>query len=269
MTDNDNNYDKSAVLLDTKGAVANLKLNRPASMNSVNGDLCLGLVRAIDALEEDDDIRAVVLSGEGRSFCAGGDLKAIDEICASEADSIYARLRKDFKAVERLYNFSKPTIAAIHGKVMGGGCGFAAACDFVCAAENTVFGFPFLDLGILPDMGVLFVVTQRIGLAAARRALLLGKPLKADEAEKLGLVDQVVSPGEHLAAAFDLAEKLAGKFPPAVQFTKKHLNQVGALSFSDSLEREIQQQALLWCTPQVKTQMKAVIRKFILKKSDP
>jgi enoyl-CoA hydratase/carnithine racemase len=164
--------------------------------------------------------------------------------------------------VERLYNFSKPTIAAIHGKVMGGGCGISAACDFVYADENTVFGFPFLDLGILPDMGVLFVVTQRIGLAAARRALLLGEPLKADEAEKLGLVDKVVSQGKHLEEAFDLAKKLTGKFPPAVQFTKKHLNQVSALSFSDSLEREIQQQTLLWCTPQVKAQMKEVIRKF-------
>ncbi|HDZ22934.1 MAG: enoyl-CoA hydratase/isomerase family protein [Deltaproteobacteria bacterium] len=261
MTDN-NNYDKSAVLLDRKGAVAHLKLNRPATMNSVNGDLCQGLVRSIDALEEDDDIRAVVLSGEGRTFCAGGDLQAIDEICTSEADAIYTRLRRDFNAVERLYNFSKPTIAAIHGKVMGGGCGFAAACDFVYGDEKTIFGFPFLDLGILPDMGVLFVVTQRIGLAAARRALLLGEPLKADEAEKLGLIDKVVSEGKHLESAFDLAEKLAGKFPPAVQFTKKHLNRVSALSFSDSLEREIQQQALLWCTPQVKAQMKEVIRKF-------
>ena len=261
MIDN-NDYDKSAVLLDRKGAVAHLKLNRPATMNSVNSDLCLGLVRSIDALEKDDDIRAVVLSGEGRNFCAGGDLQTIDEICKSEADGIYTRLRRDFNAVERLYNFSKPTIAAIHGKVMGGGCGFSAACDFVYGDENTIFGFPFLDLGILPDMGVLFVVTQRIGLAAARRALLLGEPLRANEAEKLGLVDKVVSAGKHLESAFDLAEKLAGKFPPAVEFTKKHLNRVSALSFSDSLEREIQQQALLWCTPQVKAQMKEVIRKF-------
>ncbi|MGD2187760.1 MAG: enoyl-CoA hydratase/isomerase family protein [Desulfobacterales bacterium] len=269
MTDNDNNYDKSAVVLDRKGAVAHLKLNRPATLNSVNGDMCLGLVRAIDALEEDDNVRAVVLCGEGGSFCAGGDLQAIDEICGSEADSIYARLRRDFDAVERIYNFSKPIIAAIHGKVMGGGCGFAAACDFVCADESTVFGFPFLDLGILPDMGVLFVVTQRIGLAAARRALLLGETLNADGAEKLGLVDQVVPQGKHLEAASGLAERLAVKFPPAVQFTKKHLNQVSALSFSVSLEREIQQQALLWCTPQVKAQMKEVIRKFSRKKSDP
>lgn len=261
MMDN-NNYDKSAVLLDRKGAVAHLRLNRPATMNSVNSDLCLGLARSMDALEEDDDIRVVVLSGEGRNFCAGGDLQTIDEICKAEADGIYTRLRRDFRAAERIYNFSKPTIAAIHGKVMGGGCGFSAACDFVYCDENTIFGFPFLDLGILPDMGVLFVVTQRIGLAAARRALLLGESIPADEAEKIGLVDKVVSDGSYLEAAFDLAEKLAIKFPPAVRFTKKHLNHVYALSFSDSLEREIQQQALLWCTPQVKAQMKKVILKF-------
>jgi enoyl-CoA hydratase/carnithine racemase len=79
----------------------------------------------------------------------------------------------------------------------------------------------------------------------------------------------VVSQGKYLEEAFDLAKKLTGKFPPAVQFTKKHLNQVSALSFTDSLEREIQQQTLLWCTPQVKARMKEVIRKFSRKKSDP
>lgn len=265
MTEN-NDDKKSAVLLDRKGAIAHLKLNRPDTMNSVNGELCEGLVRFLDELAGDDSIRVVVLSGEGRSFCAGGDLQTIDEICNSEPDRIYARLRKDFNAIERLYCFNKPTIAAIHGKVMGGGCGFSAACDFVYANEDTIFGFPFLDLGILPDMGVLFVLTQRMGLPAARKSLLLGESLTAERAEKLGLVDRVILQGKHLEEAFLLAEKLAGKFPTAVQFTKKHLNLISALSFSDSLEREIQTQSLLWCTPQVKANMKEILKGFSRKK---
>jgi 2-(1,2-epoxy-1,2-dihydrophenyl)acetyl-CoA isomerase len=264
----ENNDDKkNAVLLERKGAIAHLKFNRPGTMNSVNGDLCAGLVRFLDELAEDDSIKAVVLSGEGRSFCAGGDLQTIDEICKSEPDSIYSRLRKDFNAIERLFYFNKPTIAAIHGKVMGGGCGFSAACDFVYANEDTVFGFPFLDLGILPDMGVLFVLTQRMGLPAARKSLFLGESLKAEKAEKLGLVDKVIQQGKHLEEAFLLAEKLAGKFPAAVQFTKKHLNHISALSFSDSLEREIQTQSLLWCTPQVKAKMNEILKEFGQKKT--
>jgi enoyl-CoA hydratase/carnithine racemase len=260
------NYDQNAVLLEKKGAVAHLKFNRPATMNSVNGDLCMGLCRHLDELEEDDSINAVVLSGEGRSFCAGGDLQAIDEICSSEADNTYFRLRRDFNAIEQLYNFRKPTVAAVHGKVMGGGCGFSAACDFVYADEKTIFGFPFLDLGILPDMGVMFVVTQRIGFPAAKRSMLLGEPLKAEKAEKLGLVDKIVQNGKYFEEAFSVAERLAGKFPSAVQFAKKHLNQIGALTFSDSLEREIQQQSILWCTPQVKSKMKKIIQEFSQKK---
>ncbi len=261
------NHKNDAVLLERKGAIAHLKFNRPGTMNSVNGELCMRLVRFLDELAEDDSIRAVVLSGEGRSFCAGGDLQTIDEICNSEPDRIYSRLRKDFNAIERLYDFNKPTIAAVHGKVMGGGCGFSAACDFIYANEDTVFGFPFLDLGILPDMGVLFVITQRIGLPAARKSLLLGESLKAEKAEKLGLVDRVIQDGKHLEEAFLLAEKLAAKFPPAVQFTKKHLNRISALTFSDSLEREIQTQSLLWCTPEVKMKMKEIVREFSPKKT--
>jgi 2-(1,2-epoxy-1,2-dihydrophenyl)acetyl-CoA isomerase len=265
MTDN-RNYDQNAVLVEKKGAIAHLKFNRPFAMNSVNGDLCLGLCRHLAELEQDDKIRAVVLSGEGKCFCAGGDLQTIDEICSSEADDIYSRLRKDFNAIERLYNFSKPTIAAIHGRVMGGGCGFSAACDFVYADENTVFGFPFLDLGILPDMGVLFVVTQRIGLPAARKSMLLGESINAKKAETLGLVDKVTAQGKYLEEAFAIAEKLADKFPSAVQFTKNHLNQIATLRFSESLEREIQQQSLLWCTPQVKLRMKEIIQEFSQRK---
>ncbi len=261
------NNNQKAILLEKNEAVAHLRFNRPATMNSVNGVLCQELNDHLDELENDDTVRAVVLSGEGKSFCAGGDLQEIDAICKSEADSIYLRLRKDFNAIERLYNFSKPTVAAIHGKIMGGGCGISAACDFVYAAENTVFGFPFLDLGILPDMGVLYVVTQRIGLPAARKAMLLGKPLKAEQAEKLGLIDRVLSQETFLEEAFAIATQMAAKFPMAVQFTKKHLNQIAALSFSDSLEREIQQQSLLWCTPQVKDRMKEVIRQFSQKKA--
>ncbi len=264
MTEN-STTEQDTVLLDIKGAVAHLKFNRPRTMNSVNDDLCMSMVRLLDELAEDDGIKAVVLSGEGRSFCAGGDLQTIDEICNSDADAIYSKLRREFDAIERLYGFNKPTIAAVHGQVMGGGCGFSAACDFVYANEDTVFGFPFLDLGILPDMGVLFVLTQRIGLPAARKSLLLGESLTAEKAEKLGLVDKVIQDGKHLEEAFMLAKKLAGKFPPAIQFAKKHLNQISALSFSDSLEREIQQQSLLWCTPHVKARMKQIVEEFSLR----
>lgn len=259
-------YDKNAVLLEKEDGIAHIRLNRPATMNSVNKDICFGLGARLNELSADDGIKAVVLSGEGRSFCAGGDLPTIEAICASKPDEIYNRLRLDFNAIVLLYNFNKPLVAAVHGKIMGGGCGFAAACDFVCADETTSFGFPFLDLGILPDMGVLFLVTQKIGLPLSRKALLLGEPLLAKEAEKIGFVDYLVPKDEHIDQAFTIAKKMAGKFPAAVQFAKKHLNQVNALSFSQSLEREIQQQSLLWCTPQVKQTMEKIIQKFSNKK---
>lgn len=255
------------ILFEKGGAVARLTLNRPESRNAVNGDLCHRLKACLLEVERDDRIKAVVLSGRGQIFSAGGDLKSIQQMCDAGADCNHARLTETFSAVDQLYHCSKPTIAAVHGAVVGGACGLTAACDFVYAEENTHFIFPFLDLGILPDMCVMFVLTQRIGLQATRRLLLQAQTITAAEAHKLGLVDHISDELKVLDDAMTAAENLAKRSGPAFGFAKSHLNRIGQLSFAESMQQEALQQSLLWTTPDVKKRAQAMLEQLAAKKT--
>jgi len=241
------------ILTEIHDGVAHIRLNRPETLNAVNSELCMGLQQAVLAADQNAAVKVVMLSGNGRAFCAGGDLHVIQQLCDKETDQLHATLTRDFAAAKQIYHCTKPTVAAVHGAVVGGGSGIAAACDFVVAEEGTRFAFPFLELGILPDMGILYGLTQRVGLQAARRLLLQGASIKADEAHRLGLVDVISQSGSLLVDARSLVERLAKLGGPAMNFTKQHLNQIGQCSFDESMEQEILKQSLLWKTSKVRT----------------
>ncbi len=262
-----NDTECGAVVTEYQGNIAHIQFNRPETLNAVNGEFCKGLQQAILAAECEDSVKAVLLSGRGRAFCAGGDLNAIKRLCDMHAEQLHARLTKDFAAVQQVYNCTKPTVAAVHGAVVGGGTGIAAACDFVIAEEGTKFAFPFLDLGIIPDMCIIYVLSQRTGLQAARRLLLRGTRIKADEARRLGLVDEICQTGSLLTAAMALAEELAGKAGPALSFAKQHLNQVSQYTFAESMEKEILRQSLLWKTSEVRQRCDAMLKSLAKKQA--
>lgn len=258
---------ENAVICEYLAGVAHVRLNRPEALNAVNGELCAQLRQALLDADADDAVKVVLISGNGRAFCAGGDLNAIQRLCDMEADALHAALTRDFAAVQQVYRCTKPTVAAVHGAVVGGGSGIAAACDFVVAEQGTKFVFPFLDLGIIPDMCILYLLTQRVGLQQARRLLLRGIPIMADEAQRLGLVDEVSPKGELPAAAGGLAEALARRGGAAMNLAKRHLNQVGQYSFEESMEKEILSQALLWKTGEVRRRTEAMLAALAGKKS--
>ena len=264
MNQNDENY--PAVVSEQQGAIAHIQFNRPEALNAVNGEVCTGLQQAILDAEQNDAVKTVLISGRGRVFCAGGDLNAIKKLCDMDADTLHARLTRDFAAVQQVYNCTKPTIAAVHGAVVGGGSGIAAACDFVIAEEGTKFAFPFLDLGIIPDMCIMYVLTQRVGLQTARRLLLRGIRIEADEARQLGLVDEISQKGNLSTDAMTLAKQLAGRGGPAMGFAKGHLNQISQYTFEESMEKEILRQSLLWKTSEVRTRCDAMLDALAEKK---
>jgi len=264
MKQNDEN--SPAVVTEVQGVIAHIQFNRPEALNAVNGEVCTGLQQAILDAEHNDSVKAVLISGRGRAFCAGGDLNAIKRLCDTDSDKLHARLTKDFAAVQQVYDCKKPTVAAVHGAVMGGGSGIAAACDFVIAEEGTKFGFPFLDLGIIPDMCIMYVLTQRVGLQAARRLLLRGIRIKAEEARRLGLVDEISQKGDLGTDAMTLAEELASRCGPAMSFTKRHLNQISQYTFEESMEKEILRQTLLWKTSEVRIRCDAMLEALAEKK---
>ena len=264
MKQNDKNG--AAVVTEIQGAIAHIQFNRAEALNAVNGEVCTGLQQAILDAEQNDSVKAVLISGRGRAFCAGGDLSAIKRLCDMDAERLHARLTKDFAAVQQVCDCTKPTVAAVHGAVVGGGSGIAAACDFVIAEQDTKFAFPFLDLGIIPDMCIMYVLTQRVGLQAARRLLLRGVRIKTDEASRLGLVDEVSQKGMLITDALALAEELASKAGPAMSFAKQHLNQISQYTFAESMEKEILRQTLLWKTDEVGVRCDAMLQALADKK---
>jgi enoyl-CoA hydratase len=205
-----------------RGAIGVVMLNRPQVLNAINGQLLDDLDEVLDQIEKDDDIRVVVLHGAGRSFCAGFDLK--DEAKAESANvvDLAPALQRDFDAIMRLWNFPKPTISAVHGYAIAGGCELALACDLTVADETFKLGEPDLRFGA----GVVVMLLPWLtGPKQAKELYFTGDDrVPADRCLQMGLINKVVPEGEHLDAAMAMARKIAVIDPFSMTTTKKSIN---------------------------------------------
>lgn len=221
---------EAPVLLTRDGPVAALTLNRPAQRNCVDARVAAALRDALARIEADPAIRVAVLSGAGKVFCAGMDLKAF---AAGEVeDVLFGEGRfAGLVGAER----TKPLIAAVHGAALAGGFEIALACDVIVAERDAVFGLPEPGLGLVAGGGGAFRLGVRLPPAKAREILLTGRRIPAPEAEALGLVSALTEPGTAMAAAMDLARRIAANAPLAV---------AGTLRLARAAEREAE--AALW-----------------------
>ncbi|MCP3818171.1 enoyl-CoA hydratase/isomerase family protein [Streptomyces sp. A3M-1-3] len=218
-----------------KDEIALIRLDRPHRLNAVVPALVEGLVRALERARE-EDVRAAVLSGRGRAFCAGHDLKEEAERDGIEA----ARARIDrIQDVTRAIRRSPfPVIAAVHGYALGAGCEFALGCDLVVASADARFGFPETTVGLSVTGGVSRLLTATLGPLKAKELVLLGEQFDAADAARLGLVARVVEPGLHESAALELARALAGKPQFALALAKRALDAGLDSSLEDAFGRE-------------------------------
>ena len=197
------------VLYEKDNRVANIALNRPEKLNAFDGTMHDELYRALDSVAEDEEIRCVVLRGEGRAFSAGADLAQIVQDADGDPD-LGEYLRDTYsRLVKRMVRIEKPIIAAVHGPVYGAGVGLALACDLRIAAENTKFSVAFIKIGLMPDAGVTFLLPRVIGLGRAMEMSMLGDAVDAEEAYRIGLVNRVVADGSLSEEARNLANRLA------------------------------------------------------------
>ena len=205
------------LIVETQGAVAIIRLNRPEALNALNSTLLRELGEAMDAIGADDAVGCLVLTGSERAFAAGADIKEM-------ADKTYADMFKSdmFGAVARTFDhFRKPVIAAVSGFALGGGCELAMLCDFIIAAETAKFGQPEINLGVMPGIGGTQRLTRLVGKSKAMDMVLTGRMMDAAEAERAGLVSRVVPVEKLMEEALSAATKIAGQSLLAVMMNKE------------------------------------------------
>jgi len=204
------------VLVERDGRVAVVLLNRPKQLNALSGDLMSALVDALRALDDDAEIRAIVLGGNERAFAAGAD---IAELAAGTPISLYENRRID--AWDSILAIRTPIVAAVSGFCLGGGCELAMLCDLIVASESAKFGQPEINLGVLPGAGGTQRLTHAVGKAVAMDMILTGRMLSAREALDYGLVARVVAREAWLTEAKRVAAEIAAKSPISVRLAKE------------------------------------------------
>ncbi len=212
------------LLLDVHDAVAHIRLNRPDAMNSITAELARDLMHAALRCDEDPAIRAVLLSGEGRTFCAGGDLKTF---AGKEKDLPYYLKETTtylHAAVSRFTRMDAPVVAAIHGSAAGAGMSLACACDYVVAAESARFTMAYTQAGLIPDGSSTYFLPRIVGLRRALELVLTNRMLSAAEAADWGIATKVVADDKLLDEARQVAVKLAAGATKALGTAKRLLH---------------------------------------------
>lgn len=209
--------DAPAVLTERRGNVLLITLNRPEARNAVNAAVSIGVGAALHEAQHDPEIRAVVITGAGQSFCAGADLKAI-----SRRENVYHPEHGEWGFAGYVQHvIDKPTIAAVNGTALGGGTELALASDLVIAEERTKFGLPEVKRGLIAAAGGVFRIVDQLPRKVAMEMLFTGEPMTSAEALTWGLINQVVPDGTVVDAALALAERITVNAPLAVWATKR------------------------------------------------
>lgn len=225
-----------------RGGVAWLTMERPDKFNAVTREMAMGLQGALDAAASDDEVRAIVITGSGKAFCAGQDLKE-----ATDPEMELQRIVKEHynPLIQRIRTIEKPVLAAVNGVAAGAGANIALACDIVVAKSSASFIQAFSKIGLIPDSGGTFMLPRLVGWQKASALMMLGEKVSAEEAEQMGMIYQVV-PDDNFESTVDaLAQKLALMPTRALALTKLALNKsmTNAMDTQLSLEEKYQTEA--------------------------
>jgi enoyl-CoA hydratase len=233
-----------------------VRLNRPKQLNALNGAVMDALCEALEALDRDDGVRAIVVTGNERAFAAGAD---IGEMAGASAVEMLRSNR--IGQWDRVRRISKPVIAAVNGWCLGGGCELAMTLDLVVAGEGSKFGQPEIKIGVIPGAGGTQRLARAIGKSKAMEMILTGEPISAPEAERAGLVARVVPDELVVEDALALAATIATQSPLALRLAKEAVNAAYEMSLSDALTHERRLFYLLFASDDQKEGMAAFLEK--------
>lgn len=236
--------------------IAVVELYRPDVLNALNRQMVTEIVSALEAYDRNSEVRVIVLTGSGRAFAAGAD---IDEMAGD--DPVKLELLNQFAEWDRLSLIKKPMIAAVHGFALGGGFELALSCDLIFAADTAEFGFPEVNIGVMPGAGGTQRLTKLIGKTKALEWLWTGERMSAKEAHALGIVNRVVAPELLLEETMRLARKLAAKPPLSLRLIKEAVNKAVDYPLYEGMQFERKNFYLLFATEDQKEGMAAFIEK--------
>lgn len=247
------------VELERRGPVAIVRLSNPAALNAMSVEMLDELEAALDTVENDSELRVVILTGDGdRAFCAGADISHMREASARDARAYGAR---GHAVTNRIESFAKPVIAAINGYALGGGCELALACDIRLASDKARIGLPEVTLGILPGWGGTQRLPRVTSLGIAKELIFTGRHVFAEEAAAIGLVNRVHPHDELLDKAIELATEIAARPPLAIAAAKEMVNLALDGDQRGHLARELDAFALVFGTEDQREGMTAFFEK--------
>lgn len=250
-------------------AIATITFKRPDKRNAMSDDMRTEFIHALEQVAADKAIKALVLTGAGKGFCAGGDINGMQKRMNAPAGEVgfngWHRQQRVHHAQALLHTLPKPVIAAVNGAASGLGADTALACDFIIASESASFAWSYVLRGIVPDGGGMYFLPRRVGLARAKELIFTGRPVKVDEAVALGIVDRRTRAETLLADAKAWAAELSQASSTALALTKTIINQSFELSSHDVFAQGSQAQGICYTSSEHRASVEAFLAKSAAK----
>lgn len=255
----------NAITLQVESGIAVLTLNRPEKRNAISDDMRTELIDALELVTRDNAIRALVLTGNGKGFCAGGDVAGMQRRMAAPAGEVafngWSRQQRVHHTVSLLHSMPKPTIAAVNGASAGLGADMALSCDFVIASDDASFAWSYIKRGLIPDGGGMYFLPRRVGLSRAKELIFSGRRVDAKEALALGIADRASKPESLLADAKAWAAELSQGSATAIALGKSILNRSFELPAEQVFAQGSQAQAICYTTSEHRESVLAFLDK--------
>jgi len=243
---------------EVEGSIVKITMNNPGKMNALDEVLATELAHAIYEAGEDNDVKVIVLTGVGKAFCAGGDVAHMTEL---DLEGAYDYVKTAQKVVSAFKDTAKPIVAAVNGFAVGAGLSLALLSDIVISSEKAVFGCAFVKVGLIPDLGLMYTLPRVVGLNKASELVMTGKNFNAQEAHRLGIVNQVVEHEKLDETVSEMCNILEGHPRRAMGSAKKLMNLGLNMTLDELLEAEALEQAICMMSDDAREGVDAFINK--------
>lgn len=249
----------STIEIDARDRITVITLNRPEKRNAISYELIQDLLAALDEVAKSSAL-ALVLTGAGKAFCSGMDLENLKALLGRSSEQSLKDSETMARLFRSIYDFPKPTIAAVNGPAIAGGCGLATLCDFTLATPEAKFGYTEVRIGFVPAIVSTFLLRQ-VGEKHARDLLLTGRIITADEAHRIGLINEIVAPEKLMERAHELAMQLLENSPASLSYTKRLLSDQAKAELDSQIASAVRENAAIRATPDFREGISSFLEK--------